>query len=284
MAVVFLIGSLLSGCGQDPPSSPPVVEPEGTNYVGFEVYRSSLDITDAFFTKSRAAGLEEELVTVGRGGRGLHYSSQSFSTPLYLDTEVDLLAAYFYDGEFILAGGVHEEGMAVLRAYHEDGWIAVDIPARGSITGIHQNYFCTDEGEIFNYGKTTVVAPVFQAPDGVWFNAITQNNMQTPGIIAVGNHGAIFHSYDGGDFVDESIENGPDFVAVGLLDNSDISPLMAYAGGDDEIWQYFGGVWSLVYDFADSDLNDVAFTPGGVSAGSGRQRTDPGEGRTRLVG
>ena len=269
MAVVSWMGISLSGCGSDPPSSPPVVEPESSSYVAFEVYRSSLEITDAFFTYSQAVGFEEELVTVGRGGRGLHYTTQKYSTPLYLGTEADLLAAYFHTSDFILAGGVVEDGMAALRAYHDDEWNTVTHSASGNITGITEFLFCTDEGEIFEYTPITGAMPVFQAPEGVGFNAITRNYMQTPGIIAVGNNGAIFHSYDGGDFVDESIENGPDFVAIDLLDNSSISPLIVYAAGDDEIWQFFDGIWSLVYDFAASDLNDIAFRPDGTALAVG---------------
>lgn len=266
MVGVSLAGLLLWGCECSDSISPPENVPEGSKYAAFKVHRSSLAITDALFTKQSGFEPKEPLLTVGRGGRGFLYPNDKYGTPLLLDTEADLLAAFYTNGENIKVCGMREDGAAVLRAYHGDGWETITHSAAGNFTGVHEDHICTDEGWILRYsGGAHTVTSVFQAPEGVRFNAIFELIGGQRDIIAVGDDGVIFHNYDGGEFVDESIDGGPDFVAVAFSFDQETDLSIAYAVGDDEIWQFLGGIWSLVYDFADSPLNDIALLPDGMA-------------------
>ena len=47
--------------------------------------------------------------------------------------------------------------------------------------------------------------------------------------------------------------------SLGIIYNTSGGPTIIYALGDDEIWLFQDGTWSLDYDFAVGTLNDIAF-------------------------
>lgn len=256
LAVLSWFFVSLSGCTNPGPTAPPGEEPEGTAYIQYLVYRHHLEVTDSFF--SQETGADPEPVAIGRNGRGLFFGSMITSTPLFLQTEADLLASYYSYSTNILVGGAQEAGTAVLRRYQGEGWLPVSNSARGNITGMDRFYYCTDEGEIFHGENDYSSNFVFQAPDGVRFNKI-HINIGTLDIFAVGDNGAIFHRYGEGDFVDESIADGPDFVGLspGFYEPANLDGI--YAVGGDEIWIYIAGIWTRDYDLAPENLNDISY-------------------------
>ena len=266
---IFLVSLALWGCSDDTPFDPPPDDTEGEVYVAFEVHRNSLAVTDALYTYPSLADAERVLLAVGRSGRGLFYPSDNFATPLILDTEADLLAVYYKNWDVAWACGAQEDGSAVLRYYNGQRWERGAHSAVGNFMGISFQAICTDAGEILSTNRSTrSAAVIFQAPEGVRFNAITYIIGETS-TIAVGDEGAIFHQYGTGDFVDETIAGGPNFVAIAPGTDPEFHASTVYAVGDDEIWQFLGGIWSLVYDLAGSPLNDIAVFVDGTALAVG---------------
>ena len=266
--LVFLVGC----SNKDESLVAPEDTPEGATYVAFEVHRNSLAVTGAAYTNPRGYGIDEALIAVGLEGRALLYPNDDFATPLILQSTANFRGIFYKNEDQIIICGDRENGSAVVRLYDGDGWLTIPHSATGNIMGVSNSFFCSDAGEILELlSYSTGLGPVFQAPPGVAFNDIYQvfEIVDIQEVIAVGDDGAIFHRYVGGEFVDESVPGGPDFIAISGLKRTG-NPLEALAVSSNDIWQFREGAWNRVYHDVAVNLNSIQhLTHGAMAVGDG---------------
>ncbi|MEN8007213.1 MAG: hypothetical protein ABFS42_09370, partial [Candidatus Krumholzibacteriota bacterium] len=173
--------------------------------------------------------------------------------------------------EIYVCGAAAGGGQALFAAYLGDEWLRATHSFPGNFTGCDYTYVCTDAGAILQYTHgVNAMEIVFQAPEGVFFRALV-GSLYGEELVALGDGGAIFHRRDGGGFVDESIPDGPDFVAGSFANQAGGEGVHILGVGEDEIWSHDAGVWTKVYDFADQPLKAVHVKSDGygIAAGDG---------------
>ena len=272
--VSFAILVVLVGCGsKDASLVLPVDTPEGATYVAFEVHRNSLAVTDADYTDrifTHVGLIEGALIAVGLDGRGLIYPHDIFATPVILQSAANFRSICCEEN--ILVCGDREDGVAVVRAYLGEEWTNITHSASGNLTAVSHLHICSDEGEILYLNlPSTALELTFQAPAGVRFNDIQcTSSLEMTEVIAVGDDGAIFHRHESGGFVDESVPEGPDFIAVtGLKSYTEFTE--ALAASSNEIWRLRDGIWSREYYNPGVTLNSVQYLLNGAALAVGNE-------------
>ncbi len=248
-------------CKEDGTTAPET-DPESA-YYNFSVVRFGIDVRDAHFTLSSEWGTgNDRLLVVGDGGLGLAVLTEfERAEIMILGVSGDLNAIYSNDvGETgsVHVGGVKDgEDKPLWLGFDKSAgaWMQVTHEALGNITGMGHSVACTDQGEILSLDGFTG-SLIYTAPGDARLNAIAASGYGTMSLVAVGDEGLILHRHEDGVFRIETLAGGPDFSGVALSEGADSH--LVFAVGDDEVWRWEDGVWSLDYHDAVEPLRDIA--------------------------
>jgi hypothetical protein len=245
--------------------TPPDEDNEEFDYHDFIVERFGADIRDICLTIDDDDVENGDLIIVAEGGHGFLVDRSGHCHVLFLMIESDLSAVSpSGDNTASIAGEKIPSQPAPLLNYLQGRWKQVEHSAQGSFTGLDDRTACTDLGEIVQilYTGGTEGEVIFQAPSGRSFSDVDAGGSNEGPVLAVGPGGLIFHRFEGSEFVDQSIDGGPDFSAVHSNCSIYTEECFAYAVGGSEIWKYDDGSWARVYEGAGGELRDIAIFSG----------------------